>query len=480
MRCWQARKKLNQSEPIESLLAENSALSEHVNHCPACAAFVQAARALKRDLSLARPTDHDHAMSISELKAAVEQRAAQGHTSQVKEYSLMATFSRSLRRRPKLSFGLAVAALFLIAAMLVPFSYNKTVGYEVAFAGVDKNLAMDSDKIQHLLIKLGVDNAKFDVSDCTETCNLKIYDLKSTDDVKLIAAAFDEIGNVIRLDDIKEVCEDANGNIFHKITFDLLHEGSGNIEFYSIDEAHKLLSQKFGDSLKAELNIWMSQDGSTLDITHKGLFFSDSNMVLGDDEGKYQIVIDKLCDGAQTENKLKLQVINDDGTTEFIDLPDGELDAETKAKLEAMGIDMQVLADCGGGNSVQTEQKMIFIGKKDTSLSPDETPTDEAAAKTLSGEIPETYGLAQNYPNPFNPTTTINYTLPQAQFVALDVFNINGQKVKTLVNDIMSAGEHQVEWDATNDAGSTVASGVYLYKLTAGDFTETKKMSFLK
>lgn len=94
--------------------------------------------------------------------------------------------------------------------------------------------------------------------------------------------------------------------------------------------------------------------------------------------------------------------------------------------------------------------------------------------------LPKTYSIDQNNPNPFNPTTSINFALPTAAKTRIDVFNILGQKVKTLVDEYLTAGNKRVEWDGTDDRGNAVASGIYLYKMTANDFTETKKMMLMK
>jgi len=88
---------------------------------------------------------------------------------------------------------------------------------------------------------------------------------------------------------------------------------------------------------------------------------------------------------------------------------------------------------------------------------------------------PETYHLAQNYPNPFNPRTEISFSLPAASQVTLEIFNVMGQKVATLVNRHLEAGEHSVTWD-----GSQSASGVYLYRFRADDFAATRKMVLMK
>ena len=90
-------------------------------------------------------------------------------------------------------------------------------------------------------------------------------------------------------------------------------------------------------------------------------------------------------------------------------------------------------------------------------------------------ELPQVYLLNQNYPNPFNATTGISFAIPQASDIELSVFNMLGQKVVTLASGHREAGFYQVNWDASN-----VASGVYYYKLTAGEFSETHQMTLLK
>ena len=93
----------------------------------------------------------------------------------------------------------------------------------------------------------------------------------------------------------------------------------------------------------------------------------------------------------------------------------------------------------------------------------------------ISSEIPEKFSLSQNYPNPFNPRTVISYELRVTSFAKLIVYDVLGNEVATLVNDKQSAGTYSVEFD-----GSGFASGVYFYKLEAGEFSETKRMVLLK
>jgi hypothetical protein len=90
------------------------------------------------------------------------------------------------------------------------------------------------------------------------------------------------------------------------------------------------------------------------------------------------------------------------------------------------------------------------------------------------------FELYENHPNPFNPETEISYDLPKDSWVKLSIYNIGGQKVKMLVDGFESAGHKTVIWDGRNEQGELTASGVYFYRLEAGEFTATKKMVILR
>ncbi len=94
--------------------------------------------------------------------------------------------------------------------------------------------------------------------------------------------------------------------------------------------------------------------------------------------------------------------------------------------------------------------------------------------------LPKTYSLIQNYPNPFNPSTTIRYELPQDSRITLAIYDIMGREVRTLIQGEQAAGNKSVVWEGTNNIGQPVSSGVYLYRLQAGEFSLTKKMVLLR
>lgn len=95
--------------------------------------------------------------------------------------------------------------------------------------------------------------------------------------------------------------------------------------------------------------------------------------------------------------------------------------------------------------------------------------------------IPTDYALGQNYPNPFNPTTTISYALPKEAQVTLEVYNVLGVRIRTLLaGQTKSAGFYAMSWDGKDDAGASMSSGIYLYRVSAGTFIASKKMTLLK
>jgi hypothetical protein len=97
-----------------------------------------------------------------------------------------------------------------------------------------------------------------------------------------------------------------------------------------------------------------------------------------------------------------------------------------------------------------------------------------------SAIIPEKFEVSQNYPNPFNPTTVINYSIPEKQFVTVKIYNMLGQEIKTLISQDVNAGVYSITWNGTSDSGAKVATGSYIYRVSAGSNLVTKKMLLLK
>ena len=108
------------------------------------------------------------------------------------------------------------------------------------------------------------------------------------------------------------------------------------------------------------------------------------------------------------------------------------------------------------------------------------TASSTTAVEDIAAIIPNSFVLHQNYPNPFNPETTIAYGLPEETFVNITVFNVVGQKVRTLFSGKQSPGFHKLVWNGKDDDGSLMPSGMYVYRLKAGEFSQTRKLALLR
>ncbi|MBT4946244.1 MAG: choice-of-anchor D domain-containing protein, partial [Candidatus Marinimicrobia bacterium] len=141
-----------------------------------------------------------------------------------------------------------------------------------------------------------------------------------------------------------------------------------------------------------------------------------------------------------------------------------------------------------GDHSLAENSPCIDAGDPSSPYDPDGTITDmgafgigcESILSTDKDVIPLQYVLHQNYPNPFNPTTQIKYDLPEDALVAINIYDLMGRSIKSLVNSNQSAGYRSIQWNATNNLGEPVSAGMYIYMIQAGKFSQTKKMVLLK
>lgn len=137
----------------------------------------------------------------------------------------------------------------------------------------------------------------------------------------------------------------------------------------------------------------------------------------------------------------------------------------------------------GAGGAVTWPSSYVFptLDWKAENLDVEEPPDLETPGGVYINEgVPSVYNLEQNYPNPFNPATMITYRIPERVRVRIDVYNMLGQKITTLLDQEQDAGTHSILWDARTDTRNTITSGVYFLKMQAGAFTQIRKMLYLK
>tara|TARA_B110000003_G_scaffold78373_1_gene79865 strand:+ start:1322 stop:2263 length:942 start_codon:yes stop_codon:yes gene_type:complete len=132
------------------------------------------------------------------------------------------------------------------------------------------------------------------------------------------------------------------------------------------------------------------------------------------------------------------------------------------------------------GTSMDPELLNVVCGYPDMN-NPMVVSTQALVSVDGQQSVPVAFALNQNYPNPFNPSTQISFDIPEAsELVSLSVYNILGQNINTLVSGSMNAGRYTQEWDATDELGSPVASGIYFYELRSNDFVSRKKMLLIR
>lgn len=184
------------------------------------------------------------------------------------------------------------------------------------------------------------------------------------------------------------------------------------------------------------------------------------------------------------DNQLRLSVNNIQQNPELMPLvpsgKEGLLIARMHLETSAEKFSSEPLNLKFNSESKLRTKITVFDGKKAVDITNSEFHVTDLDGSTGNGmqvvtEIPKEYSLAQNYPNPFNPTTKINYDLPKAGNVTMRVYDITGREVYTLVNQLQQAGSYSVTFN-----GANFASGIYFYKIQAGNFSQIKRMVLIK
>ena len=427
MRCHEARQRLSELRNSGSDSCDHKDLIDHLNNCHNCAAFARAEQALIRDLQLIAAEEHEEVRSFDSVRKQVEFSVDQPGQQSPMETTFVSKLARNITGSPKIGFSILTVAAIVVLFTLIPFKYQETVGYEVAVAGVDKNVALDASSMHQLLVALGLPQADFDVVNCDTTCLVKISELKSEGDIKLVRAAFDNMGNA--------VC----------------------------GEAQTVFVQKSGtlvDCLSANNDAHFSNLTAVDEETNH--FVMECLDSLACDTGVFSVFLSKCGTGNAT-----VDFTFDGDNADFSGSPEN--------------VFVQVGCDEMPGANMTACSVVVCIPADSAHCAKMCEKHDDGAAKEEPSEtLPSEFGLNQNYPNPFNPSTEISFSLRSAENVKLEIFNVQGRKVRTLIEAPMAAGEHTIQWDGRSESGNRVASGVYMYRLQAGEFTDSKKMTLVK
>ena len=225
-----------------------------------------------------------------------------------------------------------------------------------------------------------------------------------------------------------------------------------------------------------ELDIYHDTD----DLVYSGLDKGDKLENVTDEEGNPRTM---TLLGNYLEDHLKVLAYSTSRARTAGDGTEGDLIHVTYELADGASLPDQVTFYFGlanlPGTSMDPELLNVVCGYPDA----DNPVAVSTSAVGIDGNetIPDEFALIQNYPNPFNPSTQISFDVPQGgEHIMLNIYNILGQNVSTLVNGVMNPGTYTMEWNATDEIGNPVAAGIYFYELRSSSFTARKKMLLIR
>jgi hypothetical protein len=240
------------------------------------------------------------------------------------------------------------------------------------------------------------------------------------------------------------------------------------------------------DPMERHVDVWLNPNGggggvdcilNDVDGGQPRVATLEADCGIGVMDGDWHLVSVTLKDGVSikiyldgllaAETEAAAAIVENSGDDLYLGARPNDADALTSVKIIGM-MDRVRIWDVAL-DEAQNELLFNMEGPSGGTVGVKEQPT-----------TPQTFGLLSNYPNPFNPVTTISYTLDRAEKVALEIYNVLGTKVRTLYSGVQNAGTHAVQWDAAGDDGKTVPSGLYIYRLTAGERATSGKMMLMK
>ena len=225
-----------------------------------------------------------------------------------------------------------------------------------------------------------------------------------------------------------------------------------------------------------ELDIYHDSDVLTYDGVDKG----DKLENLTDEDGNPRTM---TLLGNYLDDRLKVLAYSTSRARTAGDGTEGDLVHVTYELAEGESLPSTVTFYLGlanlPGTSMDPELLNVVCGYPDEDNAI--TVSTSALGVDDNESIPNQFALHQNYPNPFNPSTQISFDIPEGgEYIMLNIYNILGQNVSTLVNGVMNPGRYTMDWNATDEIGNPVASGIYFYELRSESFTARKKMLLIR
>ncbi len=437
MGCREAKKKLIRLADGHLAADEENALREHLKECPSCARLALAEQLLTHDIEQIRAVHVPHPMTINQIReeiAALERNLRNTNLG----VRIMRQVSDTVYRKPRLSLATAALFMLLLASVLVPVRTEQPVGYEVAFAAPASGLMLIQENAEKMLAALDIDDALVEVSEADFEIEYRIAPLKDSAQVRRLIAALDSLG-CRRVRSTVAPTESRDRTIWQLLLNDSRPATDASPMAVHTEKRASTTTIDLKKRFKDDFVLWMpvgDQAGDSL----RGLLLDRQG-----DKTNIQIFGERFA--MSTDDCGWHQYLNN--SVMHTQTPDGEqgtfnlYEIEDVRKLEKMGYN--------------------FVTMKF------ETPR----RVPIPGMGPK---LNEIKPNPFSEKTIIEYMVPQAYEVHLQILDERRREIRNLLQCMPLAGIYHVTWDGLDADGDPVKPGTYLCRFIAGDYVETQKI----
>lgn len=436
MRCSEAREKLIKLAGDFLAGDQEKALREHLSQCPGCRQSALAERLLAGDLEQLRHAQSPRPVTVDQVREGIAIREKRFRNTSI-GVRIMQRTSDTIYRRPRLSVAAAAVFVLLLASLLVPAGTEYPVGYEVAFAAPSNDLVLRPENTMRMLAALNINDANIQILETDSGAEYRIAPLEDSVQVRRLIAVLDSLGG-------RQIRSEAAATESESRTiWQLLLDDNRPAESSPSPEgtqAKKDIRINLNDEFHGDFTLWMPVEDQ-LDDSLRGLLLNRQG-------GKTDIQFVGLPTDIGTNDCGWNSMLN--GNTELnMRTPDGEqasfdlTDIEDVRKLETMGYNFRLM-------------------EFDT---PGQIP--------IPGMGP---GLNEIEPNSFADETVIEYMVPRAYEVMVQILDEQGREISALLDCIALAGIYHVTWDGRDADSNRVIPGTYLCRFTAGDYVETKTL----
>ncbi len=427
MRCSEARQKLIKLADSSVAGEEKEALREHLNRCPRCARLALAERLLTGDIEQLRHVRLPHPMTVEQVREGIAIREESERKANL-GVRIMRLVRETVYRRPRLSIVSAAVIAVLLASVLVPVRTEHPIGYEVTFAAPITGLVLNEENTERMLAALDLNDASLRVHESDSGVEYTIAPLQDSAQVRRLITALNSLGGR-RVWNVKAASKSKERTIWQL----LVEDNQSRTENATVDIN---LNEIFQD----DFTLWMPVGDQLGDSLH-GLLLDRRGdrtnirlMGLATDIAPNDCGWNSLLNGKTILNTP---------------LPDGELASFDLADIE----DVRELERAGYN---------FWLMEFDT---PGQIPVPGMGPK-----------LNEIEPNPFADETVIEYMVPRAHEVQVQILDKPGREIRILLDCIALAGIYHVIWDGLDANGDQVEPGTYLCRFIAGDYVETQEI----